>query len=320
MAPSLFHPLARCNAGYTAIVHQEESAVAGGEGDGVGVAGLAGLAHTLVEWLVVLKGVAEDRGAEQDSGAACRCDKARRISEELAEVGQGLSEAWQTAERGGAWQGGGAAVLARLHTQVSQLAGRLRAEVSILVPGAVGRADPGVAQQARQLLADSEPSAVVGDTLEGVAALVWDLLGVSTCSHCNPTHPADNSTQHMDTQDSEIDSDILSLVAAMCGSGAATPPPIATPPPDHSLGREILERSRKRKQARPSRMPATGGVVEGGAEGGSPVRKIRREAEDSRTEILVLLERRKKGVKKDGLYKFVLWREALKDEKNKLTA
>ena len=39
-----------------------------------------------------------------------------------------------------------------------------------------------------------------------------------------------------------------------------------------------------------------------------------------RTEILVLLERRKKGVKKDGLYKFVLWREALKDEKNKLTA
>ena len=38
----------------------------------------------------------------------------------------------------------------------------------------------------------------------------------------------------------------------------------------------------------------------------------------TRTEILVLLEKKKKLVKKDGLYKFVLWREALKDEKTKL--
>ena len=36
------------------------------------------------------------------------------------------------------------------------------------------------------------------------------------------------------------------------------------------------------------------------------------------TEILFLLEKKKKLVKKDGLYKFVLWREALRDEKNKV--
>ena len=39
----------------------------------------------------------------------------------------------------------------------------------------------------------------------------------------------------------------------------------------------------------------------------------------TRTEILFLLEKKKKLVKKDGLYKFVLWREALKDEKTKVT-
>ncbi len=35
--------------------------------------------------------------------------------------------------------------------------------------------------------------------------------------------------------------------------------------------------------------------------------------------ILSLLEKKKKGLKKDGLYKFVLWREALKDEKSKMS-
>ena len=42
------------------------------------------------------------------------------------------------------------------------------------------------------------------------------------------------------------------------------------------------------------------------------------DVEKSPTEILFLLEKKKKLVKKDGLYKFVLWREALKEEKNKV--
>jgi hypothetical protein len=36
--------------------------------------------------------------------------------------------------------------------------------------------------------------------------------------------------------------------------------------------------------------------------------------------VLNLLEKKKKQVKKDGLYKFVLWREALRDEKSKVFA
>ena len=55
---------------------------------------------------------------------------------------------------------------------------------------------------------------------------------------------------------------------------------------------------------------------------GSPTKKVRKIGDldnGSRpTEILFLLEKKKKLVKKDGLYKFVLWREALREEKNKV--
>ena len=88
------------------------------------------------------------------------------------------------------------------------------------------------------------------------------------------------------------------------------------------MGKEVLERSRKRKQNRPSRIlnpvPTTTSMT------GSPIKKMRKvglsdnSAPATQTEILFLLEKKKKLVKKDGLYKFVLWREALKDEKTKM--
>jgi hypothetical protein len=34
--------------------------------------------------------------------------------------------------------------------------------------------------------------------------------------------------------------------------------------------------------------------------------------------VISLLEKKKKLVKKDGLYKFVLWKEGLRDEKTKM--
>ena len=56
----------------------------------------------------------------------------------------------------------------------------------------------------------------------------------------------------------------------------------------------------------------------------SPTKKIRKveekelQEERNAREVLFLLEKKKKGPKSDGLYKFVLWREALKNEKNKI--
>ena len=88
----------------------------------------------------------------------------------------------------------------------------------------------------------------------------------------------------------------------------------------------MLERSRKRKQNRPSRIVSQVTVTSTTSITGSPIKKMRKVgfAENSspatQTEICFLLEKKKKLVKKDGLYKFVLWREALKDEKTKLVA
>ena len=69
-----------------------------------------------------------------------------------------------------------------------RLAGLLRADVSILIPGNIGRADPGVAEEARSVLAEMEADLVPGlvaDTVESVTRLVYSLLGVHTCLHCS---------------------------------------------------------------------------------------------------------------------------------------
>ena len=100
---------------------------------------------------------------------------------------------------------------------------------------------------------------------------------------------------------------------------------------NNQIGKEILEKSRKRKQNRPQKfqtplLPHTSRSLLSSynQESLSPTKKIRKleeneELEDrSAREVLFLLEKKKKGPKSDGLYKFVLWREALKNEKNKI--
>merc|ERR1719452_18965 len=132
----------------------------------------------------------------------------------------------------------------------------------------------------------------------------------------------------METADSgsDIDPDIMNMVAAMCGDYSSSSNPIITSnyessKADQDMGRKCLERSRKRKQTRPSKYPMGSSqnlpqITKNGL--GSPTKKIRKIGENhppdaDATDILFLLEKKKKLVKKDGLYKFVLWREALRD-------
>ena len=150
-------------------------------------------------------------------------------------------------------------------------------------------------------------------------------------------------------EDVDIDPDIMNMVAAMCGDYSDVDNDnkdrryvqvvdlrlyiivmsvIFSSKADQEVGRLCLERSRKRKQSRPNKFPITN---VGGAQGqitknglGSPSKKFRKlgdslaQENKNPTEIVFLLEKKKKLVKKDGLYKFVLWREALRDEKNKV--
>jgi len=307
--PSL-HPVLARRSSYTSMVHQEV-------GDQKTTAcSVDKLTQCLVEWLVVLQGVAEEREVDLPP-VNCRCIKAAKINEELKSLSRKLSDAWQVVERVGQVQ---VAQMEEISDDIIRIAALLRADVSILIPSSIGRSEIAVAEQARNLLVDGELKSVMTEAVDGVAKLVYSLLGVDDCRHCNSR--GDTQIQPME----EIDADIMSMVASMCSSGgdAADTKDSSNKSSNQSIGREVLERSRKRKQNRPSRIlspiPSTMNIT------GSPIKKMRKvglsdiTSPTTHTEILFLLEKKKKLVKKDGLYKFVLWREALKDEKTKVSS
>jgi len=305
--PSL-HPVLARRSSYTSMVHQEV-------GDQKTTAcSVDKLTQCLVEWLVVLQGVAEDREVDLPP-VNCRCIKAAKINEELKSLSRKMSDAWQVVERVGQVQ---ATQMEEISEDIIRIAALLRADVSILIPSSIGRSELAVAEQARNLLVDGELRIVMSEAVDGVAKIVYTLLGVDDCRHCNSR--GDTQIQPME----EIDADIMSMVASMCSNGdSADVKDSSDKSSNKSVGREVLERSRKRKQNRPSRIltpiPSTTNIT------GSPIKKMRKvglsdnTSPTTHTEILFLLEKKKKLVKKDGLYKFVLWREALKDEKTKVS-
>lgn len=313
------HPVLARRSSYTSMVHKErEQNIRGGSS-------VPKLAQCLAEWLVVLQGVAEER--EMDLPAVnCRCCKAVNINDELKKLSRKLSDAWQVVERVGVVQGD---QLEEINEDIVRIAGLLRAEVSILIPSSGGRAELHVVEQARCLVSDTgDLKTVVNEAVEGVADLVFSLLGVENCRHCNSR---DETASHQPMED--IDADIMSMVASMCNPGGAATTSNSSSSCNKSssvlTGREVLEKSRKRKQNRPSRIcnPVNVNMASSPSTSitGSPIKKMRKvgglgDSSATQTEILCLLEKKKKLVKKDGLYKFVLWREALKDEKTKLVS
>ena len=91
--------------------------------------------------------------------------------------------------------------------KLGRVAGLLRADVSILIPSSLGRADPSISHQAGNIVSEADcPKLLVEETLEFVVKLIYKLLSVDTCSVCRP------GSDRMD-----IDPDIMNMVAAMCG-------------------------------------------------------------------------------------------------------
>ena len=125
--------------------------------------------HNLVQCLVWLE---EERS------------KAVNSNQELKTVGRGLGDVSKLGERLGAEAA--APHLDSVSQDLVRLAGLLRADVSILIPSSIGRAEPSVAEQAREIVAEAESvSGLVQETVEGVTKLVYSLLVVDTCQHCS---------------------------------------------------------------------------------------------------------------------------------------
>ena len=216
------HPVvARCNS-YTSIVHQEKDILPQHQNN------LPSLVQCLVEWLVVLQRLEEERKTDLPP-VSCRCNKAVRINEELKIVGRGLADVTMLGDRlGGA---GDTHVqnypLENISQDIGKLAGLLRADVSILIPSAVGRAEPSVAEQARNIVAETDcVRSLVAETVEGVTKLVYSLLSVDCCPQCSGSgnirgEESEDVVERMEDQD--IDPDIMNMVAAMCGDYSNLP-------------------------------------------------------------------------------------------------
>jgi len=298
LSSTLLHTVGIRRTSYEEVIHRD-SLPLGHLNDSCPVTRLA---SCLAEWLVVLQAVSDDRGPEQPS-VSCRCNKANRLSEELQVLGRRLAESGQVAERVGGQLPGG--MEDSLREDIARVADILRAEVSILIPSGVGRADPEVSEQARWLLSEGDLPGVLQDTVEALTAIVGVLLGVDDCQHhhgdCRP-------------MDQDVEEEIRSMVASMCGGSSqeeedrGRSDAIQSRDIMQERGKQVLEKSRKRKQARPSRVMTSLGT--------SYTVPIDREVgKEDGGQCLAALEKRKKLVKKDGLYKFVLWREALRDSK-----
>jgi len=318
---SLLHtPVPARRAGYLQVVHGDNPSL----GSPSVSCPVVRMASCLAEWLVVLQRVSEERGGEQPA-ASCRCQKAAGLCEEVETLGRRLAECKQVVERVGAPP---PALVDSLGQHIARLAATLRSEVSILVPSGVGAADPEVAEAARWLLGDGDLGAAMEEVVEGCTTAVSGLLGVEVCSH--------HSHQHMEE---DMDEDIRSMVASMCGGGGGGEEVTKGEEGDREVGKQVLEKSRKRKQSRPSRTPTLSSPWGSGVTLASPVKRVKRVVTALGTsytsslpppssagdqgvqeggQVVSLLEKKKKLVKKDGLYKFVLWREALRDEKTKL--
>lgn len=316
---SSLHPVIarpRCSS-YTSIVHQEK------ESDFLtppAILSLQRLIQTTVEWLVILQRLEEERKTDLPA-VLCRCSKAVNMNSELKRTMVCLTDLCRSEERLGQV---GLSQLDGASQLVGQVANLLRADVSILIPSSLGRAEPNVSLQARIIVSEADcPRLLVEETLDCVTRLVYKLLSVETCSVCHPT------SDQMD-----IDPDIMNMVATMCGdnSNMVDTDRENRSHTNHQIGKEVLEKSRKRKQNRPQKfqmplLPQTSSrnlFTSYNQESLSPTKKVRKLVEDreegeekSAKEVLFLLEKKKKLPKADGLYKFVLWREALKTEKNK---
>lgn len=257
------------------------------------------LVRTLAEWLVVLRGIAEEREADQPP-VRCRCKKAEKIHQELRLLGHQLRDAEQLCERAGMVP---EEDIEEISSHVQRIAGVLRSEVSILIPTTIGGTDPLVAEQASWLLQDFDTRNCVSGAIEAVTELVQRLLGVGHCLTCQGTKEENGETP------SDIDPSILSLVRGFCGDISSSDNS------DTDMGSDELVNSRKRKQTQPARFLSP--LPPGGKfrKLGSPPPHVPKESPEG---VVNLLEKKKKQVKKDGLYKFVLWREALKDEKSKV--
>jgi len=251
----------------------------------------------IVQWYLVLDQIRYERASEayfSDSRSKCQCAKARDIVEKCTSAKHDLSlileNQTEKKDRGGRDLQNS---VSRLMTMVDELGGSLRADISIRIPARLSSSSAALRERACSLVMTSSVPDTVKEAMEGVVSSVEDLFNTEKCEH--------KEDDHRDSVQRTI------------------PMPLARV---GDLGLSKSSRGRKRKMSGEKgdfREPKKFRAARKSMEEEEDFRPFKPPQPKPSPDVLNLLEKKKKLVKKNGLLQFVLWREAYRGERDRCT-
>ena len=252
----------------------------------------------IVQWYLVLDQIRYERSSEAyftDSRPKCQCAKARDIVEKCTSAKHDLSlilkNQAEKKDRGGRDLQNS---VSRLMTMIDDLGGSLRANISIRIPARLSSSSAELRERACSLVMMSSVPDTVKEAMEGVVSSVEDLFNTEKCDH---------------KEDDDRDNVQRTIPVPLTRVG--------------DLGLSKSSRGRKRKMSGDEkgdfREPKKFRAARKSMEEEEDFRPFKPPQPKPSPDVLNMLEKKKKLVKKNGLLQFVLWREAYKGERDRCT-
>lgn len=242
---------------------------------------------SVVQWYLVLEQIRSERASESyfaGSRAKCQCLRAKEIIEKCGNVRADISSIIEDKRENGKNL---EKAITNVQSKIEELGSSLRSNISIQIPASLASSSAELRERACQLVMTGAVKDIVSEAMAGVLSSVEDLLNLAKCDH---DHEA---------------------------AGAETKPTPVGP-----LARVVdlgWPRGKRRKaeddgnSEKPKRFRAARKSMDE-EEGFRPYKPP-----PPSPDVLNMLEKKKKLVKKNGLLQFVLWREAYRGERERAT-
>lgn len=244
------------------------------------------LVSSVVQWYLVLDQIRSERASEPyfSSGREnCQCPKAKEIIEKCRNVKAELDLIIEKID-GKDVQTEKPEFLKKTAKHIDLLGSILHSNISIQIPASMNSSQGELKEKACSLVMEGDVQNMINEAMEGVILSIEELFNMSKCGH-------------------ETAEEVAKLPSMNPGSlfiARKSGPP-------RGIRRKAEDDGNTQK---PKRFRAARKSIEE-TEG---VRKFKPQASP---EVLHMLEKKKKLVKKNGLLQFVLWREAYRSERDR---
>jgi len=241
------------------------------------------LVSTIVQWYLVLEEITSERANEsyfQSSRAKCQCDKAKEIIEKCSELQKSLDQIIQKDKTKN--QAELRRTLKATEEEVRDLGASLRSNISIQIPSSAASSDSELSRRAGSLVLSGSVGSILLESMTGVIQYTEELFNTASCKHEKLT--------------------VKKFISPLLGNM-----------PRLSPRGKVRKAEDDGNPSRPKRFRAARKSMD--EESGFRPYKPPPPSPD----VLNLLEKKKKLVKKNGLYQFVLWREAIRGERDRVT-